>query len=733
MKVGVLGAGIAGLAAGWVLAQNNVDVTVFERQAFVGGMARSFKWNNFTCDFATHRLFTQDENVLRQLLTLVPMSRHTRVSQLYLQKKWVKDPLDIIQILTSYSLQNTAELIISYLTRPRIDSPTSFDEFVNTKYGEKLNQFCLQPYTEKMFGIPGYEISVLWAEKKVRIANPISKLLPSSKKHFGYFYYPIEGGYGAIVNQLYNELKSSVLLNASVEALHKTDDRITGVTYSHDGEMKYQEFDVIISTLPLTILGKMLDLDFPLRYRKVRAVYLLVNKPSVSNNHWVYYIDRDVVINRMVEFKNLSPVGTPENQTVLCAEVTTECENITERVIEDVVESGLVRREEVIDSLVLTDDFGYPVYDKDYESVVTQAKTLLEDFKNLYFVGRSAEFEHREVDDSFSSAITVSKKIINDFKVKKRDLYMNQKMIDNFPLVYVVVLTYNNVDDTRECLTSLKQMEYENFEILIVDNGSTDNTPAIVRKEFPDVLVIETGQNLGVPWGYNVGFSHALKQKAEYLFMLNNDTVVAPDILDKLLCTAGKYPEAGVVMPKVLYYDDPKLIWAAGSRYRIFPPAIVMLGQNKLDNDFNEIIDLEYAISCGLLISRETFERVGLFDPGYFFQFDDWDFSVRVREKGFKIKFSPEARMWHKVSKSTRSNSELFYRVWGESSVRYFRRHGNPPFLSVLMHVGYMIARELILGNGKMIKYFWQGVRSGLTKPLGPFPFADDVTMSFDQ
>ncbi len=129
------------------------------------------------------------------------------------------------------------------------------------------------------------------------------------------------------------------------------------------------------------------------------------------------------------------------------------------------------------------------------------------------------------------------------------------------------------------------------------------------------------------------------------------------------------------------------------------------------------------------MIHRRAFEKAGLFDPGYFFLFDDWDFSQRVRTHGLHIQLVPEARMWHKVSRSTREHRELFWKVWGESSTRYYRRHGRPVWLSLPAHVGYLMARELLKGNGRMLKHFWAGVRAGLAKPLGPIPAADSDPM----
>jgi GT2 family glycosyltransferase len=102
-----------------------------------------------------------------------------------------------------------------------------------------------------------------------------------------------------------------------------------------------------------------------------------------------------------------------------------------------------------------------------------------------------------------------------------------------------------------------------------------------------------------------------------------------------------------------------------------------------------------------------------------------------VRASGLHIIFVPEAEMWHKISKSTRDSNKasFFWKTWGESSARFYRRHGRPVWLSLSVHIGYIMAREFIKGNGRMLKHFWAGVRAGLSKPLGPIPPADSIPL----
>lgn len=726
-KVAVLGAGFAGLSSGWLLKQKGIDFTVLERQSYAGGLARSFEWNGFQCDFAAHRLFTRDEDILAKLLQLVPMGRHIRRSQIYLRGHWLNDPLDVWQLASKYSPTDTLQLLWTYLFRPRSEDEDSFEEYVLHRYGKGLYSLFFQPYTEKLFGIPGNEISILWARQKVRLSSPLDRFRENTKTKFQYFYYPVRGGYGSISNRLYNDIEQNVLLNTTVLGLETEGGQVKSVKYQHEGKVYEEQFDAVISTVPMTITGRLLGHNFSLSFRKVDAVYLHINRPLLTDNHWIYFIDKDISINRMVEFKNMSPVDTPENTTVVCAEVTQDHDDVIEKVSSDLIRVGLLKREEILDSKVVREDFSYPVYNEAYSRLLENAQDLLGQYSNLFTVGRNAEFRHREIDDNFATAMETVEEIEARFRPEARVKAMPKEKPETrpSPRVTAVILAMNNYADTHECLESLQESTYRNFDAILVDNGSEDGTPEKARQDFPDVRVIENKKNLGVPAGYNVGFSEALRSGAEYILMLNNDVVMPPDFLEKLVASAEADEQTGIVMPKVLYYGSEDEVWSSGGRYRAFPPAILMTDNRKGIADSTRYI--EYAPGCALLIHRKAFELAGLFDPGYLFLYDDWDFSERVRAHGIKILYTPDTIIWHKVSRTTKGpKSPLFWKTMAASSVRYYRRHGRIKWLSLPIHIGYIVLREFIFkGNWKHLRHFVDGAMDGLRRPLNDYPVWD--------
>ncbi|MEM2582729.1 MAG: glycosyltransferase family 2 protein [Candidatus Caldarchaeum sp.] len=293
------------------------------------------------------------------------------------------------------------------------------------------------------------------------------------------------------------------------------------------------------------------------------------------------------------------------------------------------------------------------------------------------------------------------------------------------PEVAIVVLAHNNYADTEECLRSVLALDYPALTVWLVDNGSQDGTAQRVAAAFPDVRVVQTGCNLGVAGGFNAGIVPALQAGAAYVFILNNDTVVEPDLIRVLVREAQAHPEAGILMPKILYYDARDRIWSIGARYRRFPPAIVMIGLNQLDGPSYETPRiLEYAPTCGLLIPREVVLRVGLLDDGYFFFYDDWDYSLRVREAGYVILYVPRARLYHKVSRTIQRKGRppFFWRTWGRSGARFYRRHGQPALLSALVHLGYLVMREGLRNGIVPMWHFIIGAIEGYREPLTPYP-----------
>jgi len=263
-------------------------------------------------------------------------------------------------------------------------------------------------------------------------------------------------------------------------------------------------------------------------------------------------------------------------------------------------------------------------------------------------------------------------------------------------LVYAVVLAWNHIDVTLECLESLSMSTYPNLRIVVVDNGSNDNTSVEAVRHYSNIEVVRIIDNVGIARGYNQGINFALEHNADYVIALNNDTIVAPEMITELVKAIQSHPKAGIVSPKIYhFYGDKTRLWCAGAKWQRFPPCIKLIGSNASDSvRFCQEFKLSYVTSCCILISRDALEKVGLFDPAYYFYYDDWDLSERYLASGYEIWFIPTAHIWHKVSVSTLKTEKpkKWWFVMGRSSVRFYLLYKSK--LIFMLYVIWFVFRE---------------------------------------
>jgi GT2 family glycosyltransferase len=225
-------------------------------------------------------------------------------------------------------------------------------------------------------------------------------------------------------------------------------------------------------------------------------------------------------------------------------------------------------------------------------------------------------------------------------------------------MVAVVVLTWNQCDLTLDCLDSLARLDYpaNRLQTIVVDNGSTDDSVVRIHTSYPDVEIIETGENMGYAEGNNAGMWHALQQGCDYVCVLNNDTVVAPGFLRALVDEAVSNRQVGLVGPKMYFSEPPDMVFAAGSIIDWSAGALRQRGIWKRESELGPLYsapeDVDFIVGCGVLIRAEALETVGLFDSRYYLNFEDVDWCVRARESGYRVRYAPDAVLWHKVSAS---------------------------------------------------------------------------------
>jgi GT2 family glycosyltransferase len=225
------------------------------------------------------------------------------------------------------------------------------------------------------------------------------------------------------------------------------------------------------------------------------------------------------------------------------------------------------------------------------------------------------------------------------------------------PSVAIIVLTWNGRDLTLDCLSSLIRLDYANYHVIVVDNGSRDDTVGAIRQKYPAVTVIENGENLGFAEGNNVGIRRALACGFDYVLLLNNDTVVDHQMLRTLVGVADSDARIGIVGPLIYYHDDPEVVWSAGNAIDWRTATLRRLYTDTRDSHPQLPYEADYVTGCALCIKREAVERIGLLDSRYFIYFEETDWCLRARAHGYKVVVVPRAHMWHKVSATMRQDS----------------------------------------------------------------------------
>jgi GT2 family glycosyltransferase len=231
---------------------------------------------------------------------------------------------------------------------------------------------------------------------------------------------------------------------------------------------------------------------------------------------------------------------------------------------------------------------------------------------------------------------------------------------------WVVVLSWNGREDTLACLRSLAEADAPPPSVVCVDNGSTDGSVEAVRDEFPDVDVVENRANLGFAGGTNAGIRHALEHGADWVVLLNNDAVLAPDAIAGFEDAARTRPRAGVLGGKVLFQDPADRVWFAGQRFNArLGYSGRPRGYGRPDGErYRSIVPVDRAVGALMAVSRNAISAAGPLDDELFAYVEDVEWCLRVREAGFEVLFVPAARAWHRVSASGGGDSVSTYPLY---------------------------------------------------------------------
>lgn len=283
------------------------------------------------------------------------------------------------------------------------------------------------------------------------------------------------------------------------------------------------------------------------------------------------------------------------------------------------------------------------------------------------------------------------------------------------PLVIVVILNWNNWVDTLDCVESCRRLTWPNFKILIVDNGSTDGSETIFKEHCPDAVIIQTGSNLGFAGGNNIGIHHAVAHGAEFVWLLNNDAVADPEALTMLVEAMKADSASAVAGSKIYYHEEPQRIWFAGGIWERGRLRLRQRGAGRLDRgELDRQCQVGSVSGCSMLVRTSAIVEIGLLDEGYFLYWEDTDWCARASEHGYRVLFVPASRVWHKVSATVATHSQLQYYYNTRNGIIFCRRHDLAALPLFLLYVSADVAVGMLKGKGAMVRGYLRGIADSL-------------------
>lgn len=289
--------------------------------------------------------------------------------------------------------------------------------------------------------------------------------------------------------------------------------------------------------------------------------------------------------------------------------------------------------------------------------------------------------------------------------------------MNEYASVAVIIVNYNGFEDTMECISSLRKITYPNYKIYVIDNASSKSPgpeTEMYIKENSEYIQLDT--NIGFSGGNNVGIKKALEEGFEFILLLNNDTVVSEDFLDTLVDKFNGKEKIGLVTCKTYYYDDPEEPWYCGGEIN-FETGLCRHYTSAENGNKDTDEDLTFASGCIMLLSQSMIRNVGLMREDYFLYCEDTDYCARILNAGFKILYTPQTHIYHKVSASTGNKSPLNQYYYVRNSLYIIHQYARNKLRGKLL---FLAARfKDVIRKRMRLGYVLLGIKDYLFKSKG--------------
>jgi sialic acid synthase SpsE/protoporphyrinogen oxidase len=419
----ILGAGPIGLVSALFLSLKKENVEIYEMKNIVGGMCRSWKWNDFILDTGPHIFHTHDMNLWKYWKTLF---KDNLIKGIYKSKNVIGENFDK---LIDYPLSETALKNLDSKLKKKIfqelkiakkekkKSATNFKQHVINQVGPTLQKMFYEDYPEKVWGMKTSDMTAEWAPKRIIF----------TKDSIPFFNKEITGVGKFGTGHLYEMIKKKIsqnggqfFLNHKVEKISHKENDIISINFSNKNKVFLNPDDVIISSLPITLTAKLLGYNSDLKFRGVRSVYVALNKKKCFKKkiNWLYFSNKHIIFNRVSEPKTMSEHLAPKDKTYLCVEIAYSKKDqidlmsfneLKKRVVDDLQKVKLIDIKDVIDVSENKEDFVYPVQFTNYRKLLEETKSNISKFPQIYSLGTGGDYDYADSQILFHKAIDLVK------------------------------------------------------------------------------------------------------------------------------------------------------------------------------------------------------------------------------------------------------------------------------------------------------------------------------------
>ena len=449
-KTIILGAGAAGLAVAHELSEGGVDLTVIERNAFVGGLCRTVRYKGYAFDLGGHRWFTKNEDLNQWLRRLMgdELVMVDRISRIYYGGKYFLYPIDIVDLFRQSSPLVMAHAGLAFLWASMVQllrarPQTNMKDAYIAQFGSKLYDMFFRRYTEKVWGLPCEQLSSDWVSQRTKglsiltlLKDAIGRKQPQFSSLIDNFMYPRDG-FVRIPERMTEQVRArggKVQVSATATHVIYHGPRDFELRYRHGAVEHSVRCDTLVSSLPLGRLVQMLS-PAPgpavlaaargLQFRALVTVNLILARERVSTDTWLYVQDEDVLFGRMHEPKNWSPAMVPEAG---CTSLVLECfcsrgdaiwnmadADIVKRCVDDLEQRlGLIEAGDLKDYAIVRTTDAYPVYDLEYQTKLDVIDQFLAGFEGLHILGRSGSFRYNNSDHSIEMGLLMGRRLLGE-------------------------------------------------------------------------------------------------------------------------------------------------------------------------------------------------------------------------------------------------------------------------------------------------------------------------------